>query len=677
MSEVTAVRTVDAEAEPPQSAGPLRRVRRIGYWVLGAQLAVFLAWSLVLYDHYALTWDFATYYQPWFEIAHGNLDPYTTILHIPFWQSDAEFMPWALAPLYWLFGSGLGLLWLQDLSVVGAEVVVFGWICDLAARHCRGKDAAMLGGLGLVLLAANPWIWWAVSFDVHEEVLVVVFVALIVRDMTRGSRMVWVWMVPVLLGGAPTTSYLIGIGLGGLLVRQTRRAGMGLLLVGVAYSLFIVAVHGDMGVPLPKAFGYLASANGHVPPNLTFLGLMKGIVSHPGNIVHALWSKRLDAFANLAPEGLLGIAVPILMPLLLVVLGTNMLSMGFQFAEPLFQSIPVYVLVPVGTVLVIGWILRRHRRAAWTLGALLVVQALGWAVIWGPITPGQWLRVPSATAATLASAQARIPPSEAVVVSQGVIGRFAGRAHVYALFSGTPIPIHGPTWFVIAPQEGTETLSAAATKTLIGELAGPLGARLVLHANGVWAFAWNPPPAMRSLDLPGLLSPLPAWTSPGVAGRAVMAGPEASWHVTSTGSRGYVADQLEWQAPPSRYDAAVTLSASGPVNVEVWNDTGNTLLARRAITSTGGVQTITMPVDATTAYRASVYSGWGPFRAQFVPPPPGEQLEVRVWSPGGTFVSVYSAVLTAAPAARVPVTIPPAHSARKEAVHGRQPHIRQ
>jgi hypothetical protein len=115
----------------------------------------------------------------------------------------------------------------------------------------------------------------------------------------------------------------------------------------------------------------------------------------------------------------------------------------------------------------------------------------------------------------------------------------------------------------------------------------------------------------------------------------------------STGGLGYVVDQLEWQAPPGRYDAAVTLlTAGGPVNVEVWNDTSGALLARRTVLPTDGIQTISMPVDATIPYQAKVYAGWGPFRADFTSPPPGERLEVRVWSPGGTLADVYSADLT-------------------------------
>jgi hypothetical protein len=89
----------------------------------------------------------------------------------------------------------------------------------------------------------------------------------------------------------------------------------------------------------------------------------------------------------------------------------------------------------------------------------------------------------------------------------------------------------------------------------------------------------------------------------------------------------------------------VTLSADGPVNVEVWNDTGNTLLARRSIPGTNGVQSVSMSVNATTDYHVSVYSGWGPFQVAFLEPPPGQMLEVRVWSPGGETVNVYRAAL--------------------------------
>src|ERR1022692_2055268 len=60
------------------SARPLRRLRRIGLAILGLQLLGLGAWSALLYHRFALTWDFAVYHQPWYLIAHGNLDPPTS-----------------------------------------------------------------------------------------------------------------------------------------------------------------------------------------------------------------------------------------------------------------------------------------------------------------------------------------------------------------------------------------------------------------------------------------------------------------------------------------------------------------------------------------------------------------------------------------------------------------------
>jgi hypothetical protein len=253
--------------------------------------------------------------------------------------------------------------------------------------------------------------------------------------------------------------------------------------------------------------------------------------------------------------------------------------------------------------------------------------------------------VSSPAAATLAAVQARIPASAEVIASQGVVGRFSGRADVHELAHTGSTPITSrDVWFVITPSAGVELEPVASALALIGKLAGPLHATLVAHGHGVWAFRWRPPPGVRTLRIPDGSAGLPAWAAPGAA-RAVLAGPPSSWHAASSGAAGYVADGLAWQEPVGRYQAAVTLSASGPVNVEVWNDNGGVLLVRRTVPAATGEQTETVPVAVPVRYPARSYSGWGPFRAEFVPPPPGQRLEIRVWAPRGTAVSVYQARL--------------------------------
>jgi hypothetical protein len=633
-------------APPGAPRAPLRRVRRIGYAVLGLQLACSLAWSAILYRRFAVTLDFTMFHQAWFLISHGDLDPYNTVKDTPFWQDHSAFLIWPLALLYWIWPHGVLLLWLQDVCVAGAEAVVFTWLCEQAQRYRPGTDAGWLSGAGLTLLVVNPWTWWALSQDFHTESLAVPFIALLAWDLANGRRRAWIWVAPLLACGDVAATYLAGIGFGAVLAgRRSRRQGTVLVGLGVAATVLITLLHGNLGSGSGlQAYDYLAGSAPDAPLGLS--GLATGIVSHPQLMMHALWSKRLALWTNLAPTGLLGIGFVWLLPLAVVVMLANTLFAGQLFSAPGFQSLPLYVLLPVGTVAVLGWLARRHRRAALLLTSLVVAQALAWAVVWLPGTPSHWLRVSPPAAATLASIDARIPGTAEVLASQGIMGRFADRADIQALYKPGQLPLDGSqTWFVIAPLAGIETLSTASAMALIGELAGPMHAALITHADGVWAFRWNPPPGVHTITVPGNSSPLPAWTGAGAAGRAVVTGPVIGWHTTSTGARGYVSDGLAWSEPPGRYDAQVSLSATGPVNVEVWNDTSNTLLARQTTTATSGIQTITLPADAAAASPVSSNSGWGPFRGLFLPPPPGQRLEVRVWSPGDDVVNVYSAEL--------------------------------
>lgn len=632
-------------------ATPLGRVRQIGYVLLGLQLAGFLVWSTILYQRFALTYDFAQYHQVWYLIAHGNFDPHDSVYGgREFWRNHSEFYMWPMALLYWLWPHGVTLLWAQVLCVVGAEAVAFTWLCELAGRRGSGSGAACLAGAGLVLLAGNPWTWWSVSWDFHTETVAVLFAVLLARDLANGRRRAWAWILPLLACGDVACTYVAGAGLGAVLgSRRSRRAGAVIGCVGVAAVLLIALIHGNLGSGHGlRAYAYLTgSSRPHAP--LGPSALAKGVITHPLTVLATLWDKRPDLWANLAPTGLAGLVFAPLLPIVMVVLLANNLHGGWIFSVPNFQSVPLYVLVPVGTVAVLGWLARRHRRIALVTASLLAVQAVGWAAVWDARTIGQTLRVTSSAATTLASAEARIPPTAEVIASQGVAGRFSGRLFIHAMMGSGRVPIHGETWFVIAPLQGIETQATAGAMALIGELAGPLHATLVRHANGVWAFRWRPPAGARSIRLPGNAAPLPAWAAsrtPGEVGRAVMTGPAGAWHMTSDRGRGYVADGLAWQEPPGRYQALVSLSAAGPVNVEVWNDTGHVLLARQHVPATTGIESVELPVSATTPYRARAYQGWGPFRAKLKDPPPGERLEVRVWTPGGHRVNVYSAQLT-------------------------------
>jgi hypothetical protein len=655
MSEIAAPAITPA-AVPHPGVIALSRVRRIGYVVLGLQLIGFLTWSAIVYNHYALTFDYAVYHQGWYQIAHGNLDPYDSPQQCAFWQIHGELIFWPLAPLYWVWPHDLMLLWVQDFGVVVAEAVAFTWICEMAGKRRADGHAALFAGVGLVLLVANPWVWQVVAWDYHTEPVLVAFLMPLIRDLANNRRRAWAWVPPLLLCGDVAATYLIGVGLGTVLANRRSRM-RGLMVAGAGALSFVIIdlVHANLGSGHGLVtYGYLAG--GPAGASLSMGALIKGVLTHPWIMVRTMASKSADIWANLAPSGLLGTCFVPLVPIVIVVLIESHLSPGLLFAEPGLQNHAIYIIVPAGTVAVLAWLRQRHRITALVLACIVTAQALTWAAVFMPRIPGQWLRMPAGTVATLSAVQAMIPPDAEVIASQGISGRFSSRADIFPIMAAGSIPIHGETWFVIAPIAGIEIESSAAAMAFIGELAGPLGATLVTQANGVWVFHWNPPAGTTSVSLPVALAPIPAWASAGAAGRPDLSGPASTWRAVATGAGGYVADQLEWRAPTGRYVADVTLATSGPVNVEVWNDTGNpaVLLSRRTVLASGGPLQVTVPVNARTAYRDELFSGLGPFHAEFNAPPPGQRLEVRVWSPGNTQVDVYGAELIPAGSSVIP-----------------------
>ena len=128
----------------------------------------------------------------------------------------------------------------------------------------------------------------------------------------------------------------------------------------------------------------------------------------------------------------------------------------------------------------------------------------------------QWLRVPAGAAATLSRIEPLIPGSAEVIVSQGVVGRFADRTDVRILLGPGYQPVsRKDVWFVVLPTYGVETQSTGSAMATVAELAGPL------HAT-------DGHPRQRGLGIPtdirrtGVtrvqvpgLAPIPAWTTPG------------------------------------------------------------------------------------------------------------------------------------------------------------------
>ena len=142
--------------------------------------------------------------------------------------------------------------------------------------------------------------------------------------------------------------------------------------------MIITLVHGNIGSGNGlQDYAYLATT-GPVPSHLSLGAMAKGIVLHPLPALRTLWAKtsrRLgEPRAVRAARHRLGVAAAHGAESSSL---ANNLFPNWLFAAPGFQSLPLYILMPVGTVAVLAALAAPRRRIALLLTALVVAQAIG------------------------------------------------------------------------------------------------------------------------------------------------------------------------------------------------------------------------------------------------------------------------------------------------------------
>jgi uncharacterized membrane protein len=618
----------------------LAKLRLVGLGLIGLQLVSVLVYSVIEFQRYALTSDYAFYASAFYQLAHARMPG-------GFFQNHGELAFALLAPTYWLWPHGPILLWDQDLAVIAAEVVAFCWICEIAGKVRDERMSLLLAGTGLVALLADPWIWWTLAFDFHFETFGALFAVLFAWELHKGRRRAWLWAGLTLLSGDVSATYVIAIAIGALIVSRRWLWGV---LAGAAGLVWFAALH---ALGAQKGSGNLIPLShlvGTPPPgqtsSLSFLyHLSIGLLRRPDHVLSTIWSERLNAWANVAASGLLGILAPTVLFVPFLVITENSLYDGRVFSQPLFQSIPIYIFGPVGAVMFLVWLAVRRPRLVKVLAAVVIVETIVWGAIWLPRTPHQWIRVSHAAASEINRVSNAMPTGSEVVASQGIGGRFAsGHDYVAVVGPGGSVALDGkPVWFFIAPSVGIETAPVASQYAIVAELAGLHARPLVVGSHGIWAYQYTPPPGQKRLALPGLPTSVPAWVLNSSSGTAIRSGPVSKRRVVGSGRSGYLVWGDDWREPTGLAFARAVISGNGPVSVEVWDVTTDTLLARREPPLTARKETILIPFEVPPLHASdTVYQGWGPFSSRPVTPP-GDQLEVRIYIPGpGTQATAYS-----------------------------------
>ncbi len=644
-----------SEAQPFESPAlsewpvALRRARLVGFAMLGVQLIGLGWWSYVLASRYALTTDFRLYENAAYLITHGHMGSTWS-----FFQNHADFIFVPIAFVQDLWPHPVALIWSQDLATVGAEAIALAWMCEIAAqRSLRDRTTVipvLLIALGVVLLVANPWVAWASSFDYHAEAVSTFFLVATLYDLHHGRRRAWLWVACCLLSGDIGATYAVAAGASAILAgRRLYKRGVAVTALALAWLIAIDLLHLNHGTN-GHAYGLLVFGNSRSSPYaISALTVVTATLEHPARAFRILWLNHVNAWANLSPTGVLGLLwLPVLVPLMLI-LGEGQLASKAIFAEPGFQNLAIASLGAVGTVAmcsaIAGSRFGRHRLLLPILVTVLAANAVVWAAVWLPQVSTNWLRVTPAAAATLKSIEAKVGPRDEVVVSQGISGDFSYRPVAYSVArASATVPVTAAkVWIILAPNQGIETAPVAGVYADIAALTANPSMRLVTAANGIWAFEWSPPRGEHQLTIaPEERTRALAWPLAGPAGATVTDGPASDWHLAGNGKRGYVLDHAYWREPPGVYQVSVSLSVASTANVEVWNSTTSQLLSRQSVPGTNGRAISTTTVDLETNTPERLFSGWGIWR-RGIEEPIGDQLEVRVWSPGGNDeVDVYS-----------------------------------
>jgi uncharacterized membrane protein len=610
--------------------------------------------SHLIWTRYALTEDFAQAEQAWWALGRGHFDPYDSVASHPYWHDHGAFLFWPFALIFHVVWDGYATLAVQDVLVVAAEVIAFVWILELLRESDFGLPLPnwTIGASALLLLVANPWFYWAVAFDFHPDVMMPTpFVVLALRALYyRRYRQLAFWALLILLSGDVATTYVAIIGVTGLLISVLpgeRRIAASIALIFSGAAGFFIVSHLDGGTTSTGILQNVASTSTSTESSPLIAGFK--LILHPWHLLASPIHQFRNIWAFTSPAGLLGLLSLWSLPFAVAIAIENSAG-GLVFSAGAFQYIAIWAPLAVGGVFSARYLSRRRwgRIAATALVVVSVLNTVGWAVIWLPKTDDRWVRVDPGAAHVLDQAEHLIPADAEVIASQGIIGRFADRDVVYA-FPGNfgneyPVSRH-EVYAVISAYQGIELGGVNQALGLLGNLAGPVGAKLVLHGHGIWVFRLTSATASGIVDLSAGYdsTAVPVWASHTSTGHPTFEGPSDDWTMTTTSrAGGYLLYGAYYRKPLGDYVLQVRLATTGSANVEAWNENANLLIGRRAIPATNGIKTVDVPVSNLENYPPQVYRGHVPFSQEPAEPPPGEVIEARVYLPPQSTGTVYS-----------------------------------
>lgn len=627
-------------------------MRTIGLVTFVIQFASMCLYSAFEYKRFSVAFDFGLFYQAWYLIAHGVLNPYSTMHGFYYWQNHFELIMWPLALLYYIFPHGIVLLWLQNAGTSITSFLAYLWFCAIIRKRTSVLETKhyVLVLFLLALLILNPWNYWSNAYDFHFQSISSAFMmATAMSYYFNRRKLTWLFAILTLSTGDLGGLYVFSIGFA-YVIRKNKPElqSLGLMVLGVGWLLLVHKIGGARGSQVSNLYGYLGVSSGASQSGIT--AVLMGVATHPLVVVEHLWAQRLNLYSNISPAGILGIFTPIGFSVSLVTLVVNALA-GTLWIAPSFQSVPAYPFISLGTVLFLMKI--KYKKLQYIVVSILFANSLGWAVVWLPHQFSRWIDVSASTARTLHTVKSIIPKEADLIVSQGIVGRFSNRYKVSAFYKYLGYLTEGPQplYILLAPYQGIEVAGAATTLQQIEVLSRERVVHLVYHSNNIWLFKL-PAEKQRSIRRVYLGTPptmVSGWSLKSNIGEISMQGQVENWSMASrSGNKGYLIHSAYWRLAPGSYFATITYRSTQPINFEVWNTTGNRLLLRRTIMPSTKRVTDTFQFADITAFPLHLFWGWGPFQMDSIDTESYDQIEIRAWVPGTGNSNVYNVGVTGA-----------------------------
>lgn len=505
--------------------GVLARIARAGVsrvtrrpFDVALRLAVLAAssWQLVdllgrssnEYGDYALTTDFATFEQAWWQLGRGNLDPYDTLGNHPFWKDQFNLTFWPLGLLHLVSSSPFTLLVVQDSCIALTTLLAGWWVCDAVARRLgeRRFTAAAIVAATSLALALDPWAFETAFFDYHAEPMALVFLLLAGRALwNRKRHSPFLWALLACLTCSAGATLTLGLGIGASLTsRDIRRRSLGVAAIGLVMIGVIVLLGANQGTQLGGAYGYLAGRAGSGNSLGTGFTILGGVLRHPSLPVSTLWSRRSFLEPIFTAGGVLGVFSGWGLGIAVIDVlssGLNSTNLFVQMTAGGFQNFPAVVFLLVGSALTVTWLASARqsllhrlpplatRIAGLAVGLAALASSLALAAQDDPGIQARWISVWGPGEVTLAQIARQIPQSVQVVISQGFVGRFAERQQVVPyIVPDQSVPLRGSvTWFVIGPAVGIETVPHATAWQALSVLQSRYHGTLVASNDGIAA----------------------------------------------------------------------------------------------------------------------------------------------------------------------------------------------